>query len=62
MPDRPLTILQLTHQGGPAGSTQSIFGLSQHLARQPQAVDYHVFQGNERIELEQNGSYHRKGC
>src|SRR2546430_1793243 len=33
MPDRPLTILQLTHQGGPAGSTQSIFGLSQHLAR-----------------------------
>src|SRR2546426_4064395 len=33
MPDRPLPILQLTHQGGPAGSTQSIFGLSQHLAR-----------------------------
>src|SRR2546430_8970183 len=32
MPDRPLTILELTHQGGPAGSTQSIFGLSQHLA------------------------------
>src|SRR5947199_6925497 len=32
MPDRPLTILQLTHQGGPAGSTQSIFGLSHHLA------------------------------
>src|SRR3989442_1468852 len=35
MPDRPLTILQLTHQGGPAGSTQSIFGLSHHLARPP---------------------------
>src|SRR6058998_4280126 len=33
MPDRSLTILQLTHQGGPAGSTQSIFGLSQYLAR-----------------------------
>src|SRR2546430_940502 len=31
MADRPLTILQLTHQGGPAGPTQSIFGLSQHL-------------------------------
>jgi L-malate glycosyltransferase len=28
----PLTILQLTHQGGPAGSTQSIFNLSQNLA------------------------------
>src|SRR6266566_4084301 len=27
----PLTILQLTHQGGPAGSTQSIFNLSQYL-------------------------------
>jgi glycosyltransferase involved in cell wall biosynthesis len=26
-----LTILQLTHQGGPAGSTQSIFNLSQYL-------------------------------
>src|SRR6266487_2470982 len=33
MSDRPLTILQLTHQGGPAGSTQSIFDLSQELAR-----------------------------
>src|SRR5438876_31004 len=33
MGDRPLTILQLTHQGGPAGSTQSIFDLSQELAR-----------------------------
>ncbi len=31
--DRPLTILQLTHQGGPAGSTQSILSLSQQLAR-----------------------------
>jgi glycosyltransferase involved in cell wall biosynthesis len=33
MPDRPLTVLQLTHQGQGQGSTQSIFGLSQHLAR-----------------------------
>jgi len=33
MSDRPLTILQLTHQGGPAGSTQSIFNLSHELAR-----------------------------
>src|SRR5256884_2675134 len=38
MPDRPLTILQLTPQGGPAGSTQSIFGLSQHLARRGHRV------------------------
>src|SRR5207253_11277815 len=38
MPDRLLTILQLTHQGGPAGSTQSIFGLSQHLARRGHRV------------------------
>src|SRR6266705_478917 len=38
MPDRPLAILQLTHQGGPAGSTQSIFGLSQHLARRGHRV------------------------
>src|SRR5256886_12814134 len=38
MADRPLTILQLTHQGGPAGSTQSIFGLSQHLARRGHRV------------------------
>src|SRR3989442_14538397 len=38
MPDGPLTILQLTHQGGPAGSTQSIFGLSQHLARRGHRV------------------------
>src|SRR5437879_10317554 len=38
MPDQPLTILQLTHQGGPAGSTQSIFGLSQHLARRGHRV------------------------
>src|SRR5438093_1508056 len=29
----PLTILQLTHQGGPAGSTQSIFNLSHQLAQ-----------------------------
>jgi glycosyltransferase involved in cell wall biosynthesis len=33
MPDRALTILQLSHQGGPAGSTQSIFNLSQYLTR-----------------------------
>jgi len=32
MRDR-LTVLQLTHQGEGAGSTRSIFGLSQHLAR-----------------------------
>src|SRR2546428_13547754 len=38
MTDRPLTILQLTHQGGPAGSTQSIFNLSQHLARRGHRV------------------------
>src|SRR5256886_6197554 len=38
MPDRPLTILQLTHQGGPAGSTQSICGWSQHLARRGHRV------------------------
>ncbi len=34
----PLTILQLTHQGGPAGSTQSIFDLGQHLARRGHRV------------------------
>src|SRR3989442_1376981 len=34
----PLTILQLTHQGGPAGSTQSIFNLSQYLARRGHRV------------------------
>jgi len=33
-----LTILQLTHQGGPAGSTQSIFDLGQHLARRGHRV------------------------
>ncbi len=38
MPGRPLTILQLTHQGGPAGSTQSIFNLSEHLARRGHRV------------------------
>jgi glycosyltransferase involved in cell wall biosynthesis len=38
MPDRPLTILQLTHQGGPAGSTQSIVNLSEHLARRGHRV------------------------
>src|SRR3989475_6188967 len=38
MPDRPLTILQLTHKGGPAGSTRSIFGLSQPLARRGHRV------------------------
>jgi L-malate glycosyltransferase len=34
----PLTILQLTHQGDGAGSTQSIFGLSRHLARRGHRV------------------------
>jgi glycosyltransferase involved in cell wall biosynthesis len=38
MSDRPLTILQVTHQGGPAGSTQSIFNLSQQLARRGHRV------------------------
>ena len=38
MADRPLTILQLTHQGGPAGSTQSIFDLSRHLSRRGHRV------------------------
>src|SRR3989442_5303043 len=38
MTDGPLTILQVTHQGGPAGSTQSIFNLSQHLARRGHRV------------------------
>src|SRR2546427_7485923 len=33
-----LTILQLTPQGGPAGSTQSIFDLGQHLARRGHRV------------------------
>src|SRR3989442_6871134 len=34
----PLRILQLTHQGGPAGSTQSIFNLSQQLAHRGHRV------------------------
>ncbi|HEV8303605.1 MAG TPA: glycosyltransferase family 4 protein [Gemmatimonadales bacterium] len=34
----PLTILQLTHQGQGAGSTQSIFSLSLHLARRGHRV------------------------
>lgn len=34
----PLTILQLTHQGGGAGSTQSILSLSQQLARRGHRV------------------------
>src|SRR2546427_5086952 len=34
----PLTILQLTHQGGAAGSTQSIFNLSQQLAQRGHRV------------------------
>src|SRR5437773_11169091 len=33
-----LTILQLTYQGDGAGSTQSIFNLSQHLARRGHRV------------------------
>jgi glycosyltransferase involved in cell wall biosynthesis len=41
MPDRPLSILQLTHQGGPAGSTQSIHSLSQELTRR----GHHVLVG-----------------
>lgn len=38
MPDGPLTLLQLTHQGDGAGSTQSILNLSQHLARRGHRV------------------------
>src|SRR5437667_11014934 len=38
MPDRPLTILQLTHHGTLAGSTQSIFSLSRELARRRHRV------------------------
>src|SRR5437870_3082247 len=38
MPDRPLTILQLTHHGTLAGSTQSIFSLSRELARRGHRV------------------------
>ncbi len=38
MPERRLTILQLTHQGGPAGSTQSIVGLSRYLVRRGHRV------------------------
>src|SRR5207302_129921 len=33
MPGRPLTILQLTHQGGESGSTVAIANLSRQLAR-----------------------------
>jgi glycosyltransferase involved in cell wall biosynthesis len=35
---RPLTVLQLTHQGDGAGSTQSIYSLSVHLARRGHRV------------------------
>ncbi len=38
MTPRSLTILQLTHQGEGAGSTQSIFSLSRHLARRGHRV------------------------
>jgi glycosyltransferase involved in cell wall biosynthesis len=38
MSDGPFTILQLTHQGGPAGSTQSVFSLSQGLTRRGHRV------------------------
>src|SRR2546427_2360802 len=38
MPAGPFPILHLPHRGGPAGSTQSIFGLSQHLARRGHRV------------------------
>lgn len=38
MPDRPLTILELTHHGEGAGSTRSIFSLSQFLARRGHRV------------------------
>lgn len=38
MTTRPLTVLQLTHQGFGAGSTQSIYSLSAHLARRGHRV------------------------
>jgi len=38
MPDRPLTILQLTHQGGRSGSTVAIANLSKQLARRGHRV------------------------
>lgn len=38
MPAAPLTILQLTFQGDGAGSTQSIFNLSEHLRRRGHRV------------------------
>src|SRR5260370_20009016 len=38
MPDRALTILQLSHQGGPAGSTQSICNASQAAPRRGHRV------------------------
>src|SRR2546422_6029290 len=38
MTDGLLTILQITHEGGPAGSTQSIFNLSQQLAHRGHRV------------------------
>lgn len=38
MAERPLTILQLTHQGAGAGSTQSILSLSRELARRGHRV------------------------
>lgn len=38
MSHAPLTVLQLTYQGDGAGSTQSIFNLSQHLARRGHRV------------------------
>src|SRR5262245_10571575 len=38
MRNGPLTVLQLTHQGEGAGSTQSIFSLSLHLARRGHRV------------------------
>src|SRR3989449_6282965 len=38
MPGRPLTILQLTHQGGPAGSTHSFCNRGEHPARRGHRV------------------------
>src|SRR5438045_9313709 len=38
MPGRPLTILQLTHQGGGSGSTVAIANLSRQLARRGHRV------------------------
>jgi len=57
------TILQTTHQGGPAGSTRSIFDLSRHLAKRGARVIVACRAGTLLAELiaraEQPGLEHR---